>query len=283
MTHNTFWYVGLSVLFLILLAFVLYKQGNMLTIFQFLVLVEIAYLIEAVIYIFLGSYLYHPNIIKYNSYYDSHLGAITSNLIAVPVAATIISTFQLNWVWMIAATILLAGIEWLFVKLQIYTLHWWRIEYTVIGLLIYFPLSKIIYRRMLYSLNGFLHSVFLYLCIAPISGTLHFLPIMFFSNRVYRPGWYLNQSYDTSAFAVVYYIGISFILVFLVKRFWINKWIKTVLTVMITLIVTYSLKKGRILFSTVWWDSWYYILFPILLLIIAEAFSKRLYNSRFTE
>lgn len=280
MTSNTFWYVGLSVVFLILLVFVFFKHRNMHTLFQFLVLVEIAYLIEAVIYIFMGSYLYHPNIIKYNSYYDSHMGAITSNLIAVPVMATIISIFQLNWVWIIGATIFLSGIELLFVKLQIYTLHWWRIQYTIIGLLLYLPFSKIIYRRIRNSLDGFLHSVFLFLCIAPISGTLHFLPIMFFSNRVYRPGWYENPSYDTSAFSVVYYICICIIIVVLVKLPWINKWLKIVLTVMVTLIVTYTLKKVGILFSTVWWDSSYYILFPLILLFIAEAFSTRLYNSR---
>jgi hypothetical protein len=251
------------------------------TLFQFLVLVEIAYLIEAVIYIFLGSYLYHPRIIKYNTYYDSHLGALTSNLIAVPVAATIISAFQLSWVWIILATVLLAGTEWLFVELHIYTLHWWKIEYTVIGLLIYFPLAKIIYRRILHSLNGFLHSVFLFLCIGPISGTLHFLPIMFFSNRVYQPGWYENQSYDTSAFSIVYYISICIILVVLVKLIWIHKWLKFLLTVMVTLTMTYTLKKVGILFSTVWWDTWFYVLFPLFLLMIAEAFSKRLYDSRF--
>ncbi|KRF07176.1 hypothetical protein ASG89_17680 [Paenibacillus sp. Soil766] len=282
MSHNTFWYAGLSVVFLIVLAFVFYKQRNMHTLFQFLVLVEIAYLIEAVIYIFMGSYLYHPKIIKYNSYYDSHMGALTSNLIAVPVVATIISIFQLNWVWIIVATVLLAGIEWLFVKLQIYTLHWWRIEYTFIGLLMYFPFSKIIYRRILNALDGFLHSVFLFLCIAPIAGTLHFLPIMFFSNRIYRPGWYENQSYDTSAFSVVYYIGICIILVVLVKMFRIKKWLKIVLTVAVALTVTYSLKKVGILFSVVWWDSWYYILSPLVLLFIAEAFSERLYRGRFT-
>ncbi|CAN7273381.1 hypothetical protein LJR153_001298 [Paenibacillus sp. LjRoot153] len=229
---------------------------------------EIAYLIEAVIYIFFGSYLYHPKIIKYNTYYDSHLGALTSNLFAVPVVATIISVFQLSWVWIILATVLFGGIEWLFVELQIYTLHWWRIIYTVIGLLVYFPLSKIIYRRILNSLNGFLHSIFLFLCIGPISGTLHFLPIMFFSNRVYTPGWYENQSYDTSAFSVVYYISICIILVVLVKLIRIKKWLKIVMTIMVTLTVTYSLKKVGILFSTVWWDSWYYMLFPLPVLIM---------------
>ncbi|OAS15629.1 hypothetical protein [Paenibacillus oryzisoli] len=280
MSHQAIWYMGLSVLFLILLALVFYKQRSMHTLLQFLVLVEMAYLIEAVIYIFLGSYLYHPKIIKYNTYYDSHLGAIASNMLAVPVAALILSVFQLSWVWIIMAVGLFAGIEWLFVELQLYTLHWWRIVYTVIGLLVYFPLSKIIYRRIIISLDGFLHSLFLFLCIGPLSGTLHFLPIMLFSNRIYTPGWYENPSYDTSAFSVVYYISICIIIVALVKMSRIQKWFKIVILLMVTVTVTFALKKVGILYSTVWWDSWYYILFPVALLNVAEAFSQRLYQGR---
>jgi hypothetical protein len=280
-SFNAYWYVGLALLSLILLGFVFLKKRNNIHIFfQFLLLIEIAYLIEAVIYIFLGSYLYHPKVIHYNAYYDSHLGALTSNLITVPAVATFISVFQLSWRWIILSAALLAGIEWLFVKLQIYTLHWWRIEYTALGLLAYFPLAKVIYRRLSHSLSGFIHSVFLFLCIAPFSGTFHVVPIMFFSNRVYLPGWYDNQSYDTSAFAMVYYISICVFLVVLVKMIRKHRWLKHLITLMFTISVTIILKKLGILYSTVWWDSWFYILFPLILLMITEAFSKRLYGNQ---
>ncbi|WP_248925168.1 hypothetical protein [Paenibacillus hamazuiensis] len=279
MSFNAFWYLGLTALSLALLTFMFYKKRNNRTLIQFLVVIEIAYLIEAVIYVFLGSYTYHPKLIKHNAYYDSHMGALASNLITIPVLATFISVFQLGWGWIISCIGFLAAIEWLFVKLQIYTLHWWRIEYTALGLLIYFPLTKMLYRRVLHPFHGILHSVFLFLCIAPISGTLQFLPFMFFSNREYIPGWYKDLYVDTSAFGDVYYVCESLFLVFMTKRKWTHRWLKYAVTALFFAAVTVILKKVGILHSYVWWDPWVYILYPLAILKFAEVIGERLSSS----
>lgn len=276
MNFNLYWYLGLGFLSLILMIFVYCKKRNIHSLLQLLIMIQVAYLIETVIYVFLGSYLYHPKLIRYNAYYDSHMGALISNLITIPVLATFISTFQLNGVWIICCIGLLAAIEWLFVKLQIYSLHWWRIEYTSLGLLLYFPLAKVLYKQILRPLKGFLHSLFLFLCITPILGSGEFFPLFFFNSRVYLPGWFKNIYYDTSAFAVVYYLGISLFLVVMAELRWKHKGSKYVLTAVVILTSAFTLRKTGILYSFVWWDQWFYVLYPLIILRIAAVISKRL-------
>jgi hypothetical protein len=277
MRSNSYWYLGLSALSLVLQIFIYIKKRRAHTFLQFLIVTEIAYLIEAVIYIFLGSYEYRPKLITNNAYYDSHMGALTSNLITVPTLALLVSVFQLNWIWIVCLTLLLALIEWLFVKLQIYTLHWWRIEYTAIGLLFYFPLAKMMYRRLLNPLRGLQHIIFTFLCVGPISGTLQFLPFMLFRCRVYRPGWFEDPAYDTSALAIIYYLGISLLVSILAKLRWKYQWLKYVGLEVFMLAVTILMKKSGLLFSQVWWDPWFYVLFPMILLKLAEMISRRLF------
>jgi hypothetical protein len=276
MSFNSYWYFGLSFLSLSLLAYTCIKKRNPRILLLFLAMAELAYLIEAFIYIFHQSYLYHPDIIHHNAYYDSHLGALTSNMMVIPAVATFLAAFRVSRLWTLGLIAIIAGIEWLFVKLGIYTLHWWRIEYTSLGLVFYFALAKVMYRVMLQPLKGVLHALCLYLCIAPLSGTLQFLPFMFFSNRVYRPGWFEDPAYDTSAFGVVYYLCISILFVVLVKLRWKHSWVKYLLIGAIVIGVTFGLRAAGILRSQVWWDPWIYSLFPLLLLPAAEAISKRL-------
>ncbi|MFC5648823.1 hypothetical protein ACFPYJ_06715 [Paenibacillus solisilvae] len=107
-----------------------------------------------------------------------------------------------------------------FVKLQIYTLHWWRIEYTSVGLLVYFSIAKALYPRILRPVKRWLHPLFLYLCTAPLLGTLHIIPLMLFLNRYYHPGWFSDRAHDTTAFSSIYYLSGTFAVVTAVKLRW---------------------------------------------------------------
>ncbi|MDP4089888.1 MAG: hypothetical protein Q8930_11540 [Bacillota bacterium] len=278
MSFNTYWYLGLAVFSSLLLIFICSQRGIVDSLLQFLIMAECAYLIEAVIYIFLGSYLYHPKIINYNAYYDSHMGALTSNLFVIPGLAALIATFDLGIIWILLIIGVLAMIEFLFIKLNIYTQIWWKISYTSAGLLLYFPLTKIVYKQILHPLRGFKHSLFLFLCIGPIIGTLHFLPVILFSSRTYSVGWYKDISYDTSAFGVLFYICSTVLQVLMVKISWKRKWIKYILVTLILAVANILLKEAGILHSQIWWDLWFYCLFPALVLRITESISNRLSN-----
>lgn len=239
-------------------------------------MIGIGYLIEIVIYIFLGSYQYYPKFIAHDPYYDSNTGAIASNALALPAAATFIAVFRLRWIWLIFFTSLFVGIEWLFLNLGIYTHNWWRLAYTALGLPVYFAVAIKLYPLILRPLKGVIHFLILLLIIGPVTGTLHILPIMFFSNRYYRPGWFENQAHDTTAFSAVYYMCASTLLIVMVKLHWKYEWLKYVLILTVVMIMTIVLKAAGILYSLVWWDPIYYVLLPIVVLIIAEAVNKRL-------
>jgi hypothetical protein len=276
LSHNSYWYIGLSLISLTLLVYICFIKKRVRSFFHFLIMVQIAYMIETVIYIFLSSYQYYPKILKNYAFYDSNMGALTSNLLAIPVIATFLTTFQLGWFWIFAFIGLFAGVEWLFIKLHIYTLFWWRIEYTSIGLPFYFLFAKKVYSCLLKSLKGLLHSLFLFICTAPFLGTFHIIPIMVFQNRFYHPGWFTDPAHDTTAFAAIYYVFGTFIVVTAVKLRWKQGWIKLCLLIASFYILTLVLKNSGILDSRVWWDPYYYVIFPLLIYVISKSISKRL-------
>ncbi|MGC5326009.1 hypothetical protein [Brevibacillus sp. SYSU BS000544] len=276
MDFNTYWYLGLGSISLLFLIYLFFKTKNVKTLLLFLAIVGLGYSIEAVIYNFLHSYHYDPNIIKHDRYYDSNAGAFTSNLLSLPVASSYIAIYQLKWIGIACITILFVGIEWLFLELNIYFHNWWKIGYTALGLPVYFAIGKVFYRQLIHPFKKYLNKIILFFITGAISGTLHFLPIMLFSNRYYDIGWFASKSEDTTAFAAMYFLTASLLFVVLVQFHWKHPWSKYVISVCIISIGYLFLIGNGILHSLVWWDLPYYLLLPILVLRITETVNKQL-------
>jgi hypothetical protein len=204
------------------------------------------------------------------------MGAIASNALALPAAATFIGTLWKNWLWILFFISLFAGIEWTFLKLNIYSHNWWEIGYTSLGLLFFFPLARICYQLLSLPLKGFLHSLLLFLIVGPFSGSLHIMPIMFFTIRYYEFGLFDQQSQDTTAFSAIFYLTSSLFYVWIAKRHWKVKWLKYAITPLLMYMVNVILQKVGILHSLVWWDTWYYVIVSICLLRLTVTFSKHL-------
>jgi hypothetical protein len=277
MEFNSYWYLGLGILSILLLIYV-YLKTRKRSLLLFISMVGLGYLIETVIYNFGHSYQYYPKLIKHDSFYDSNLGAISSNALALPVVATFIAVMRKSWKWILMFISLFAGIEWAFLKLNIYSHNWWKIIYTSLGLLVYFPLVKVFHQLLSNPLKGSLHSLFLFLIVGPFSGSLHIIPIMFMSNRYYDLGWFDSHSQDTTAFSALSYIGACLFYVWVAKRQWKIKWLKYVLTPILMYTVNVILQKAGILYSLVWWDLWYYAIISVILLKITVSISKHLSN-----
>jgi hypothetical protein len=242
-------------------------------------MVQIAFFIETVIYIFGGSYQYFPKIIKHNAYYDSNVGALVSNLMIVPTLAVFIAVFELNWIWKTFFVLFLTFTEILFVNINIYVHYWWKTIYTTLGLFfVYFPLGKAINRQISNPLRGLRHSIFLFLCTAPILGLMNIMPIMWLSNRAYIPGWFKDPARDTTAFASLYHVFNAVVIVSLIKMKWKNGWLKYILVSCISIVLTLLLKQTGILHSYVWWDQGYYIIYPVVILRISETMGKSLWR-----
>jgi hypothetical protein len=82
---NSICYLGLVFLSVIRLGYLCYKKGIKRSLLLFLAMVGLGYMIEAIIYNFLGSYQYHPKILMHDRIYNSNMGAIASNAFALPV------------------------------------------------------------------------------------------------------------------------------------------------------------------------------------------------------
>jgi hypothetical protein len=278
MSVNTYWYIGLSLVSLIIFGIVLLTKNKVRSSLLFLIMVQIAYLIETVIYIFLESYIYYPMILKGNQYFDSNMGALTSNMVILPALATLIAAYRLGWIWQLLVIALVAGVELLFVELKIYALNWWRIQYTSMGLIFFFALARILYSRILEPLRGWQHTLYLFLFTGPILGTLHILPIMIFHNRYYHPGWFEDVAHDTTAFSSIYYLCGAAIVVSFVKLSQKHPWLNYVALAAVFSIITISLHLLGILQSRVAWDPWYYILSPLAVYATSQAMNTRLSN-----
>ena len=273
---NSLPYLGLGFLSIILLIYVCYKKGVKRSLLLFLAMVGLGYLIEAVIYNFFGSYQYYPKLLKHDRIYDSNMGAVASNALALPASATYIALFHKKWRSIVFFTFLFAVVEWGFLKLHIYRHNWWKISYTSFGLPFYYLSAKFLLKKMVLPLKESLHSLVLFLMVSSIAGTFHILPIMFFSSRYYQFGWWANQSKDTTAFGALFYLCASLFYVFVAKFPYLPKWLKYVITPVCMYAVTIILRKAGILHSLVWWDPWYYIILSIIALWFTVTISNLL-------
>lgn len=281
MDSHSYWYIGLILISIILFFYVYSRKRGIHTVILFFIMVELAFLIETVIFIFLDCYVYYPHIITWDAYYDSLFGSLCSNLMIIPSLAILVGTLQLRYLWIIFITGLLAIVEWHFSRIGIYALHWWRIEYTSAGLLlVYFPACKLLYRKLVHPLRGGLHFIFLFLGIASIVGTLGILPIIFLGNRNYTPGWFGSMSRDTIAFGSIYYVAAAILITLLARAAWRRRWLKYGLLAAVLYAVTILLIKLQLLRSYTLWDPWYYILAPLPCLWIAERMSRALYKGQ---
>ena len=66
MEFNSYWYLGLGILSILLLIYVCIKTRSIMALWLFITMIGLGYLIEAVIYNFAHSYQYYPKLIKHD-------------------------------------------------------------------------------------------------------------------------------------------------------------------------------------------------------------------------
>lgn len=277
MNYHSIWYIALVAASMFLLLYTYYQKKNHPVLLLLIAAIGFGYIIEGVIYNLLHSYVYYPHFLPSNPTYDSNLGAIASNVFVLPVTAVYIASFQKSQRWILFLSLLIIGIEWGFLKLGIYKHNWWRIEFTFFGLLtVYFPIIKMLNRWLQDKQSGMRHFILLFLIISPILGTIHILPIMFFSIRSYHLGWYENVYQDTNAFAAIYYICSGLFITTLTRLKLREKWVKYIILIIILFSISRILISIGVLKIFVWWDPYYYTLFPILVLMFSGIISRKI-------
>lgn len=137
---NTFPFIILLVIHVVLLIYTVRKKKDKSLLVLLFSNIGFAYLFEAVVLNFLKGYTYLPKIVK-NKVHDNILGAVFSQAIYVPIVATFISAFKLNWKWKLLFSAYFSIIERLFIKWKIFRTKWWKTSYTFVFTFFYFFLS----------------------------------------------------------------------------------------------------------------------------------------------
>lgn len=144
---NFFPYLLLVVAAVSIMIYLLVRTKNGYAIVLSLSLSGLIFLFEYVILILLDSYQYMPKVLA-NPFLDSIMGAIVSNLFIVPVLAAAFVILRLRKMWAVAIALFLTGIEWLFLRLDIFEHHWWRLPYTTASVLILLGTAWLLDRKI---------------------------------------------------------------------------------------------------------------------------------------
>ncbi|MFA9558556.1 hypothetical protein ACERII_14710 [Evansella sp. AB-rgal1] len=152
-------FIILFVIHVGILAYTIYRKGPKNTIRLFTSNIGMAYVFEYFVLNLFEAYKYSPNILK-NSYFDNIFGAILSQAIYVPISATFITLFKLNWKWKLFFSAFLVIIERLFLFLNIYNNRWWKTLFTALLIPTYFYISDYWH---LYSKNRIIKNINIYL------------------------------------------------------------------------------------------------------------------------
>jgi hypothetical protein len=200
--ESAIWFIALAVLSVLLLVITFWKKKDMKLGALKMSTGGLAAFFENVIFIWLKSYDYNPGILKIR-YYDNLLGAYLSQVFYVSSVAVFIAAFNLGFGWMLVFAVMFMGIEYLFLALGIYHLHWWHPSFTGLGLLIYFWLSKKWYSIMLQASSSFLRFFSLICMNYVIYANLNVIPILT-GHYKYVVGWFQSIERDTAFVIVIY-------------------------------------------------------------------------------
>lgn len=133
-------FIILFVIHVGIFAYTIYHKGSKKTLRLFISNIGMAYVFEYFVLNIFQAYKYSPYIIK-NRFLDNVFGAIMSQAIYVPISATFLTLFKLNWKWKLFFTVYLVMIERLFLLLNIYKNKWWKTLFTALLIPTYFYIS----------------------------------------------------------------------------------------------------------------------------------------------
>ncbi|HZG15521.1 MAG TPA: hypothetical protein VE710_10900 [Candidatus Bathyarchaeia archaeon] len=208
----------------------------------YLAFVGMVYIFEYFVLVILDAYRYYPTFIA-NAYLDNILGAFVSNFAVVPTFALLIAVLQLHGGWIVAIALLLGATEWLFLELGIYQLNWWKISYTILGLLFFFWLARLWYQKVMEGKRFFVYITFQMFSFTVVDSTIF---LMLLSGiRQFQPGVFENIYRDDVFFTALYAFSKSLLLANAI--YWSSKWRWVLGAVCVILVAQFSLIQTGIM------------------------------------
>lgn len=158
---NTIWFILLGASTVVEIIIVIRKAENIkYLIALFLIVSGMTFTFEVIIFGFLRAYDYYPMIIPQSSIDDGLVGNLFSQF-SVTATAFLITVLNLKYYWYIIFSVTYGVIEESFIKLGIYSHHWYKTWMTMVGVVLLFGVVKGIYRnRLIFKGNLYYISMF---------------------------------------------------------------------------------------------------------------------------
>ncbi|WP_222599394.1 hypothetical protein [Aquibacillus kalidii] len=171
--------------------------------------VGFAYMFEYIALNLFQAYSYKPSVLK-DKYIDKIFGAILSQALFVPITCTFLTVCQKNYRWKIGFSLYYYLIEKLFLRLNIYTVNWWKPFYTLFLINFYFYLSEWFY-KFLEQRKAWALKCAHFLSIVVINITL--LYVMAIRHKIRFGKGTIHSWKEHFIIAPLYSLGLSFIAV----------------------------------------------------------------------
>ncbi|WP_078543780.1 hypothetical protein [Litchfieldia alkalitelluris] len=165
MRKNKFPFFVLFIIHTSIILFTLYKKKDEQRELSILLFINVglAYIFEYIVFNVLRAYRYKPRVMK-NKYIDNTFGALLSQAIIIPFTAVFLTAFKFGKKGKIFFSLYFLIVECIFVKLGVFTRHWWKTYLTPILVFLYFLISDYSYKKIK-ERNRFILSVSLFFCI----------------------------------------------------------------------------------------------------------------------
>lgn len=268
---STIPYILLTILHIGLFIFIAKKKIKDKPVPTLFASIGLSYIFEYFVLNIFKAYQYKPKLFK-NKLIDSIFGAIVSQSILVPIAASIIALLQLGWAWMVAITLFYVAIEAYFLRAKIFFHNWWRTIYT--GMLL--PVLFFITKKWNKHLNEGstekrrrITTATLFLIYWVNFTNMHFILVGAFKKYLYLVG-ILKNRYREHFIILPIYTCIQSVIATVFTRW--NKVYFGVLVLHQLDALTYKLK----IIKTKTWSVYYFIPFHFLQFLIGKKMEERM-------
>lgn len=255
---NTIWYILLGIITILVLVIVFTKTPNRKHgLSLYLTISGITFFaFEVTILMCLKAYIYFPKIFS-NQHDDSVVGNLFSQT-SVSASALLIAVFNLNFRWQLIIAVIYGGIEELFILMGIYKQNWYRTWMTIIGLLIFFHIAKIVSTMLSTRIRRIWRYIFIFFGLC----TLHFHLVTWASKAVgirsFNETLIPDNDCSIAIIAATYHLllAVSTMILYFTNIKW--KWKFSGIFILYT--AHFFAEKYQVLISA---DGWFFILTSI--------------------
>jgi len=250
---NTLWYVLLGISTLCGLTFILVKTDRRSnTVAFYLTIAGITLNFEMIILIYFKAYSYYPMILKNPPIpFDNVLAGNLFSQFSVSATILLVVVLNLKFYWFIIFAAMYGIIEELFLSLGIYRHNWYRTWMTVVMLLLAFPISKIMYRKVTQGVKPIVYYGYIYLALFPLFVVFLTWPLQLFRLQEFSQLLFSDPVISRHFLAFLHFFVISFSIMFI--YFSKVKWfLKLLVVVMLYAIYFIGYKLNLLLIEPSW-------------------------------